>query len=242
MELIKALSNLKTKSYYMAFMLLFTLTVPGILILFHFFRDIFLTYDTLHLLMLIGTIGVGMYIVSYLLSASVLAILFFIHKDNDIEGDEIDENDFLEMVFVMSSQLTLLFMFLLSSIYYFKGDFNFLSFVIWFVGLELLYAILTGIGLNSMLKDVIKEEHKKKEEHEKAEADRLLKVELLSKEINSIKKQKQQIINKLKEVKRFKFMRTNNQKQNEIQAIEHEKTELDKELEEKENELEQLIK
>lgn len=238
MEIVKVLSNLKIKSYFMAFMFLFTITVPGILILFHFFREIFMSFDTLRLFMLIGTIGVGIYLISFLISASLFGILLFEHKDIELIEDE---NSLLEGIFVTSSQLSLIFIFLLSTIFYFTHNFNFLSFTIWFIVSEFIYSLITVWVLHKLILVLKNEEKIEKEENEKAEADRILKVEQLSNEISKLKKSLKQFQNEETETRKFKFLRSQSEKDNQLSAIMAKIDETNFSIKNKEEELQKLI-
>lgn len=159
MELLNTLSNLKFKSFHLVIMFLITMTVPGILILFYFYRDFFNVYDLSRLVMLQIGISTALLVSSYILSSLIILII-----EMNIENEIFDnENESMEGIFQMSSMISLFLLFLILLIYYLIGSKNFYSFIICFICSEIFYGIIATISLIYFIKEKIKQEIAKNE-------------------------------------------------------------------------------
>ena len=159
MEALKILTSLKFKSFHLAIQFLITISLPGILILFYFYRPLFDSYDYFRLLMLQTAISFCLLVCSYSLCS---ALLFLFEMKHSKDSAIMSEDDSLETLFSISSLFSLIIFLVLFLIYFLTGSHNLHSFILWFIGVEILYSFLTYHGLNIIFKE-LKENYQKED-------------------------------------------------------------------------------
>lgn len=213
MELIKTLANLKIKSYYLTALFLFSLSVPGVLILIHFYPKLFMSLDTLRLVMIIITVGVGVLVFSYVIASIALFAFAFKYRNDDAFEDE---NEYIEVVFIWSSQISLLIIFFWFLVFHFLQC-RCLGWYMTFVVISnVILSVILYFSLNVLLTEVSQNHQKAVEEEQK---DKLLKVKQLTEKLYRIEKQIQFYQKRKQEVSNFKLFRTGSERNRQIAEV-----------------------
>ena len=216
MEALKILSSLKFKSFHLAIQFLITISLPGILILFYFYRPLFDSYDYFRLLMLQTAISFCLLVCSYSLCS---CILFLFEMKHSKDAAIMSEDDSLESLFSISSLFSLIIFLALFLIYFLIGSRNIHSFILWFIGVEILYSILTYHGLNIIFKELKEKYQQEAERAKEIEKNKELKRTQLKDDILKYKNSLKLLELKLDKAGEFQFLRTPKEKSTQITII-----------------------
>jgi hypothetical protein len=216
MELFKILSEMKFKSYHYAIQFIISITVPGILILFYFYNSIFNDYDFYRLMLIVFAISSTLFICSYAICSAILVSL-----ERKFESIELatDENETLEVLFLMSSQFSLVNLCLLLFIYFLVGSKNIHSFIGYYVIIEILYGVLANFVLRTTINEALKKIEIKKEKAIEAEKNKELRIQSLKEDLFDSNKKLKFAELELERVNEFQFFRTFQTKRLQILSI-----------------------
>ena len=139
------------KTYNIIILFVISLLVPGILILFYFFKNYFETYSIAKFILLSISFSSAFVFVAYLLSLWSFVIILFHHRPESVGQIIENEDEFFEIVVIVGILHTLLGFFISLTIVALLWKHNFTVFVISYVIIEIVLGVLWLVSLFDML-------------------------------------------------------------------------------------------
>jgi len=217
METIKAFLELKFKSYQLAILFIISISVPGILTLFYFYRELFDSYDLNRLIMLIFAISSALLISGYFICSTMLSIALIRNENKDIISDD---DSYQELSFTTSSLYSIILFLLLFVIFYLFEIKNVRLFILILISVEIVYGIIYLLAVNKLFDDIVIEYKEEEAEYLKGEEDNSEKIKQKRKELYKLKRELAITEADLIEKKEFQFLRTHQERRNAILKLE----------------------
>lgn len=150
-KVIETILNIKLKTYNIIILFVISLLVPGVLILFYFFRNYFETCSIAKFILLAISFSSAFVFVAYLLSLWSFVIILLHYGSESIGKNIENENEFFEIVVIVGVLNSLLGFFISLTIAALLWKHNFTVFVISYVIIEIVLGVLWLVSLFDML-------------------------------------------------------------------------------------------